>query len=108
MEEENFELKGRTIVKYSYRNVETPVSSWIDMFEHVVKYLHNEDKTILPSLTDSTTDLVNLSVYFSSDPQKLRIPLKIDEHLYVEKKYKYDTESFYFAPFIWIIPCRSY
>ena len=85
LEEENFELKGRTIVKYSYRNVETPVSSWIDMFEHVVKYLHNEDKTILPSLTDSTTDLVNLSVYFSSDPQKLRIPLKIDEHLYVEK-----------------------
>jgi len=68
LEEENFELKGRTIVKYSYRNVETPVSSWIDMFEHVVKYLHNEDKTILPSLTDSTTDLVNLSVYFSSDP----------------------------------------
>ena len=85
LEDEDFKLEGRSIVKYSYRNIETPVSSWIDMFEHVVRYLHNEDKTILPTLVSSSDVSANLSKYFSNNPQALRSFLKIDENLYVEK-----------------------
>lgn len=85
LDDEDFDLKGRDIVKYSYQNVETPVTSWADMFEHVVKFLHAEDKSILSSLAFSTSDSTDLSSYFSNDPDKLRTPLKIDEDIYAEK-----------------------
>ena len=85
LDDEEFDLKGRDIVKYSYQNAETPVSSWADMFEHVVKYLHAEDKSVLSALTYSTRSDTELSGYFSNDPDNLRSPLKIDEDVYVEK-----------------------
>jgi uncharacterized protein with ParB-like and HNH nuclease domain len=85
LDDEDFDLKGRDIIKYSYQNVETPVSSWIDMFEHVVKYLHAEDKSILLILANSSSNEMEFSSYFSNDPDDLRMPLKIDENVYVEK-----------------------
>ena len=85
LDDEEFDLKGRDIVKYSYQNAETPVSSWADMFEHVVKYLHAEDKSVLSALAYSTSNDTELSGYFSNDPDNLRSPLKIDEDVYVEK-----------------------
>lgn len=85
LDDEDFDLKGRDIVKYSYQNAETPVSSWADMFEHVVKYLHFEDKSILSTLAYSTSDSTKPSSYFSSSPDNLRMPLKIDEDVYAEK-----------------------
>jgi uncharacterized protein with ParB-like and HNH nuclease domain len=85
LDDEDFDLKGRDIVKYSYQNLETPVSSWADMFEHVVKYLHAEDKSILSTLAYSTNSETELGGYFSSTPEELRTPLKIDENVYVEK-----------------------
>ena len=39
LDDENTSLTGRDIVKYSYLNVEQPVTSWVDMFEHVVMFL---------------------------------------------------------------------
>ena len=85
LDDEDFDLKGRDIVKYSYQNAETPVSSWTDMFEHVVKYLHAEDKSILSTLAYSTSSDTELSSYFSNNADDLRMPLKIDEDVYVEK-----------------------
>jgi uncharacterized protein with ParB-like and HNH nuclease domain len=85
LDDEDFDLKGRDIVKYSYQNAETPVSSWADMFEHVVKYLHAEDKSILSTLAYSTSSETELSGYFSSNPEDLRMPLKVDDDVYVEK-----------------------
>ena len=85
LDDEEFDLKGRDIVKYSYQNAETPVSSWADMFEHVVKYLHAEDKSVLSALAYSTSSDTELSGYFSNDPDNLHSPLKIDEDVYVEK-----------------------
>ena len=55
------------------------------MFEHVVKYLHAEDKSVLSALAYSTSNDTELSGYFSNDPDNLRSPLKIDEDVYVEK-----------------------
>ncbi|RRF95357.1 MAG: DUF4268 domain-containing protein [Lachnospiraceae bacterium] len=85
LDDEDFDLKGRDIIKYSYQNSETPVSSWADMFEHVIKYLHAEDKSILSTLAYSTSSETELSGYFSSTPEELRVPLKIDDDVYVEK-----------------------
>ena len=85
LDDENVDLTGRDIVKYSYQNLEQPVTSWADMLEHVVKYLHQKDKSILSGIAysqSSTTDLVS---YISTDPDKLRSAIKVDEDIYFEK-----------------------
>ena len=83
LDDEDVELTGRDIAKYSYQNAEQPVTSWADMFEHVVKFLHQRDKSVLSSLAYSaSTDLSN---YVSSTPEGLRSALKIDENIFVER-----------------------
>ena len=85
LDDENTDLTGRDIVKYSYQNIEQPVTSWADMLEHMVKYLHQRDKSILSGIAysqSSTTDLVS---YISTDPDKLRSAIKVDEDIYFEK-----------------------
>ena len=85
LDDEDIELTGREIIKYSYQDFEQPVSSWMDMFEHVVKYLHQRDKSVLSGLaysTSSATDLVN---YINSAPDGLRSALQIDENIYIER-----------------------
>lgn len=84
LDDENAELTGRDIVKYIFLNAEQPASSWADMFEHIVKFLHNKDKSILTSLAygSKTTDL---AVYVSNTQDGLRSALQIDENIYFEK-----------------------
>lgn len=92
LDDEDFELKGRDIFRYGYQNADTPVSSWTDMFEHVVKFLHSEDKSVLSALVYSTGDIMKLNNYFSNDSGSLREPLKIDENIYVEKNTSTETK----------------
>ena len=85
LDDEDYDLTGRDIIKYSYQNVEQPVTSWADMLEHVVKFLHAKDKSVLSTLAysqSSATDLVN---YVSKDESKLRSAIKIDDGIYFEK-----------------------
>ena len=85
LDDENYDLTGRDIVKYSYQNKETPVTSWADMYEHVIKYLHNKDKSVLLGLAYSSSESTDLWNYFSIDEGELRIALKIDDQIYAEK-----------------------
>lgn len=85
LDDENFDLTGRDIAKYSYLNTEQPVTSWTDMFEHIVKFLHQKDKSVLTSLAYSSKAITELAAYVSSDETGLRSALKIDENVYVEK-----------------------
>ena len=83
LDDENVELTGRDIAKYSYQNAEQPVASWTDMFEHLVKFLHQKDKSVLSGLAYSTsTDLAN---YVSSSEEGLRSALRIDDHVFMER-----------------------
>ena len=81
LDDENAELTGRDIVKYSYQNAEQPVTSWADMFEHVVKFLHQKDKSVLSGLAYSTT--ADLAGYVSSTEVGLRNALKIDDNIFM-------------------------
>ena len=85
LDDENVDLTGRDIVKYSYQNSEQPVTSWADMLEHIIKYLHQRDKSVLSSLAYSQSSTTDLTVYVSTDPNKLRSPFKVDESIYFEK-----------------------
>lgn len=77
---DDVDLSGRSIVRFSYRNTEQPVTSWIDTLEQVLKILHAEDKSVLSRMAYSNED-----VYVSNDPQKLRNPLEIDANIFIEK-----------------------
>lgn len=85
LEDEDVDLSGREIVKYSLLNLEQPVTSWIDMFEHVIKFLHQRDKAVLSALAYSTSQASDLAVYVSSTGSGLRSALKIDDNIYLEK-----------------------
>ena len=85
LDDENIELTGRDIVKYSYQNLEQPVNSWADMLERVVKLLHLKDRSVLSGLAYSQSSTTDLSTYISTDPKKLRSAIKVDEDIYFEK-----------------------
>lgn len=85
LDDDDVDLKGKSIVRYSYKNAETPVDSWIDMFEHVVKYLHSEDKSILASIVYNQDDQSGYNRYFKDNADSLNTPLKIDDNIYAEK-----------------------
>lgn len=85
LDDENAELTGRDIVKYNYQNLEQSVTSWADMLEHLVKYLHQKDKSVLSSLAYSQSSATDLVSYISTDPSKLRSAIKVDEDIYFEK-----------------------
>ena len=85
LDDENVDLTGRDIVKYSYQNLEQPVNSWADMLEHVVKYIHQKDKSVLSGIAYSQSSSTDLVSYISTDPGKLRSAIKVDEDIYFEK-----------------------
>lgn len=83
LDDDEVDLTGRVLQRYSYQTVEQPAASWTDMFEYMVKYLHQKDKSVLYQVAqDSASDL---SGNVSADPAALRTPLKIDDRLYMEK-----------------------
>ncbi len=82
LDDEDVDLTGRDIAKFSYQNVEQPVSSWADMFEHIVKFLHQKDKAVLAELA-YRSDNINLANYVNNTEEGLRNALKIDENIYM-------------------------
>lgn len=85
LDDENAAVTGRDIVKYSYLNMEQSVSSWVDMFEHVVCFLHQKDRSVLRELAYGNGSGGDLANYVSSKESDLRSALRIDEGVFVEK-----------------------
>ncbi len=73
LDDENVDLTGRDIVKYSYQNLEQPVTSWADMLEHIIKYIHQKDKSVLSSLAYSQSSSTDLAIYISTNPDNLGV-----------------------------------
>lgn len=82
--DDDTDLSGRVIARFTFHNAEQPVTSWIEMFESVVKSLHTEDETVLSKLAYGESDN-DVSVYVNKDPDKLRGACKIGDGLYIEK-----------------------
>jgi len=83
--EDDTNLSSRVLARYSYKNTEQPVESWIDMFERVVKTLHDEDETVLTTIAHTNDADNELSPYIKSDPQNLRSPIKIGDKIFIER-----------------------
>lgn len=82
--DDDIDLSGRIIARFTFHNAEQPVTSWIEMFESVVRSLHAEDETVLSKLAYGESDN-DIAVYVSNDPDKLRSACQIGNGLYVEK-----------------------
>ncbi len=85
LDDENAELTGRELVRYSYQNIERPAASWADMYESVIKFLHQQDRSVLSELAYSKDNNSELARFVSSTAEGRRAPLKIDENIYFEK-----------------------
>ena len=82
--EDDINLTGRNIAKFSYKNMEQPVTSWVEMYEAMMKILHSEDKSILLKLAHIKGDN-DISVHVSSDKSELRGYIEIENGLYIER-----------------------
>lgn len=84
LDDEDVDLTGRDLAKFSYRNSEQPASSWVDMFERIVKSLHQRDTSVLMRLAYCTDD-TDLAGYVSPKADRLRSALLISDNIYVER-----------------------
>lgn len=82
--DEDFILTGRYIEKYAFQNTEHPAASWAEMFESMVRYLHEKDKSVLPQLAYSGENN-ELGRYVSDKETDLRQALEIDNRIYIER-----------------------
>lgn len=81
LDDEAGDLTGRLIVRFSFKNTEQPVSSWVEMFQKVIQILYAEDKTIITKLAIS--DEENLAVHFSMNANNFTKCLEIGDGIYV-------------------------
>lgn len=75
------DLKGRIIARFSYKKTEQPVTSWVEMFQKVLQILYAEDKSIITKLAVSSDE--NLAYHFSTNPNQFSKSVEIGDGIYV-------------------------
>ena len=79
--EDEAELTGRSIARFTFKNTEQPVSSWVEMFQKVIQILYAEDKTIITKLAMSDED--NIALHFNTTPDTFSKSVEIGDGIYV-------------------------
>lgn len=74
-------LSGRQIARFSYKNTEQPVSSWVEMFQKVLQILYAEDKSVITKLAASTED--NVALHFSMKESDFTKSVEIGDGIFV-------------------------
>ena len=75
---------GRKIARFRYKNTEHPVTSWIEMYEQVLRILHDEDRSVLTRLAYSSDADHELAAFVSSKRENLRGAAEIDGNIFIE------------------------
>ena len=83
--EDDENLSGKQIAKFSFKSIERPVNSWVDMYGAVVKILHDEDKSVLSRLAYESSRVEDAAAYVSHKEEDLRAALEIEPGLYIER-----------------------
>ncbi len=79
--EDDAELTGRQIAKFTFKGSEQPVKSWVEMFQKVIQILYEEDKTIITRLAVSQEE--NLALHFNTNPDQFTQAFEIGDGIYV-------------------------
>ncbi len=75
------ELEERLIAKFTFKNTEQPVTSWVEMFQKVIQILYAEDKAIITKLAMSEEE--NIALHFNTNPDVFSKSLEIGDGIYV-------------------------
>lgn len=73
-------LSGRLIARFSYKNTEQPVSSWVEMYQRVLRIIYAEDKSVITKLAVSKED--GIASYFSLNSTDFRSSEEIAEGIF--------------------------
>lgn len=79
--EDDESLSGRLIARFSYKNTEQPVTSWVEMYQKVLQILYAEDKTIITKLAASSEE--NIAIHFSLSDADFTKCVEIGDGIYV-------------------------
>ncbi len=79
--DDDMNLSGRQIARFSYKNTEQPVTSWVEMFQKVLQILYAEDKSIITKLAASADD--NVAVHFRMNNADITKSVEIGDGIYV-------------------------
>lgn len=79
--EDEDELTGRLIAKFTFKNTEQPVSTWVEMFQKVIQILYIEDKSVITKLALSEED--NIALHFSTNKDAFTKSMEIGDGIYV-------------------------
>lgn len=79
--DDDVSLSGRLIARFSYKNTEQPVSSWVEMFQKVLQILYAEDKSVITKLAASKDD--GLALNFTMNEADFKKTVEIGDGIYV-------------------------
>lgn len=74
-------LSGRLIARFSYKNTEQPVTSWVEMFQKVLQIFYAEDKSVITKLAVSADD--NIALHFSMNEADFTKSAEIGDGIFV-------------------------
>ena len=101
--DDDIDFTGKVIARFAYKNTEQPVTSWVDMYQKVLRILHLEDKSVLSGLAYTNDDSIELSLHVSSKESDFSKCIEIDTGIYVwtntNTQYKVSTLRKFFALF---------
>lgn len=89
--DDNYDLKGKRILKINFRGVESSFKNWAEAFTFIIKNLHEEDKSQLINLVrEEPRDVLGLNFFTTSND--LRSFEKIDENIFVSTNNNTNTK----------------
>ena len=101
--DDEIDLTGSQIAKFSYKNSEQSVDSWTDMYTRVLQMLHSEDSSILTGLAYDTGNTGELSSHVTCVPGAFESKTQIASNVYVwtgmATQYKLNTLRRFFSAF---------
>lgn len=81
--EDDIDLTRKLISKFSFKNVEYTVKSWVDMYQQILIILHQQNKLILNNLAIKNDDSIEMSNHVANKSDYFNSSRKIDENIYV-------------------------
>lgn len=77
--DEDVDLTGKNILKFSYKGIEQPVASWADAYQKVIKILHQQDESVLNEMAFSSETDKEFIGFFIADKNKAHAFVEIDD-----------------------------
>ena len=101
--DDDVDLTGSQIAKFSYKNSEQPVESWTDMYVRVLRLLHSVDSSVLTGLAYSSDPNVELALHVSNKPEDFHSKVEVVPGIFVwtgtATQYKINTLRRFFSAF---------